>query len=114
MPHQRQERRFVVKLKAKPPKKVKKLTQTGANVVRTILKNLSAFQADLRSQETEGNRTTYIFDVFYQDTNGTFTIATENGEIVIAVLNLSMSRIVSLVNDTNIRKLAQYVLDNCL
>ncbi|MBD5424088.1 MAG: hypothetical protein HDR44_03065 [Allobaculum sp.] len=104
----------MVKLKAKPPKKTKKLTHTGANVVRTILKNLDAFQADLRSQETEGNRTTYIFDVFYQDTNGTFTIAKENGEIVIAVLNLSMSRIVSLVNDANIRKLAQYVLDNCL
>lgn len=100
----------MVKLKAKPPK-AKKLTKTGANVVRTILKNIDAFQVDLRSKEEEGGRTTYVFDVFYEDSTGTFTIATENNEITVAVLNLSMSRIASLVNDTNIRKLAQYVLD---
>lgn len=92
----------------------KKLTLNGANAVRTILKNKEDFHADLRSQEEDGGRTTYVFDIYYGDTNGTFTVATEGDRIVIAVLNLSMGKIISMMNDTNIRKLAQYVLDTAL
>lgn len=92
----------------------KKLTLTGANTVRTILKNKEDFHVDLRDQEVDDARTTYVFDFEYGDHIGTFTIATEDGEIKVAVLNLSMGRIISLVNDANIRKLAQYVLDTSI
>ncbi len=92
----------------------KKLTLTGANAVRTILKNKDDFHADLRDETKDGARTTYVFDFEYDDHVGTFTIATEDGDIKVAVLNLSMGRIISLVNDANIKKLAQYVLDTSL
>lgn len=92
----------------------KKLTLTGANAARTILKNKNDFHVDLRSQEEDGARTTWVFDVEFGDSMGTLTIAREDGKIMVAVLNLSMGRIVSMVNDTNMRKLAEYVLDTAL
>lgn len=88
----------------------KKLSLSGANAVRTILKNKEEFHADLRNEEKDGDRTTYTYDFTFQDHIGTFTIAVENDEIKVAVLNMAMGRIISLVNDANIRKLAEYVL----
>lgn len=92
----------------------KKLSLNAANAVRGILKNKEALSADLRSQEQDGERTVYVFDVFYGDAIGTFTIAKENDEIPVAVLNFSMGKIFSKVNDKNIEKLAQHVLDSFL
>ncbi len=89
----------------------KKLSASGANAVRTILKNKEDFHADLRDEQKDGDRTTYVFDVEYANSVGTFTVAVENGQIVVAVLNLSMGRLYSLVNDGNLRKLAEYVLE---
>lgn len=88
----------------------KKLTQSGANAVRTMLKNKEAIQTDLRSEEVDGNRITYVFDFFYESSTGTLTIVTEDNNVVIAALNLNMGRIISMVNDANMRKLAEYVL----
>lgn len=92
----------------------KRVSLTAANAVRNILKNKQDFHADLRSSEQDGNRTVYVFDVFFQDAIGTFTIAKENDEIPVAVLNFSMGKIFSKVNDMNIEKLASYVLDTAL
>lgn len=92
----------------------KKVSLNAANAVRGILKNKEALSADLRSQEQDGERTVYVFDVFYGDAIGTFTIAKENDEIPVAVLNFSMGKIFSKVNDKNIEKLAQHVLDSFL
>lgn len=90
----------------------KKLSLSGANAVRTILKNKEEFHTDLLSKEEDGGRTTYTYDFFYGDTNGTFTVVTENDAVVIAVLKPAMGRVISLMNDTNIRKLAEYVLEH--
>ena len=49
------------------------MAKTGA--VRSILKNKDNFQFDLRSSEKDGSRTTNVYDVFYENSNGTFTIA---------------------------------------
>lgn len=90
----------------------KAIPASGANAVRIILKNKDAFHYDLRSETPDGSRTTYVFDIFYENTTGTFTIATDNGKIIVAALNLSMGKVISLVNDANLRKLAEYVLEN--
>lgn len=92
----------------------KKVSLNAANAIRGILKNKEELKADLRSEEKDGDRTVYVFDVFFGDAIGTFTIAQENGEIPVAVLNFSMGKIFSKVNDKNIEKLAQYVLDTFL
>lgn len=92
----------------------KKVSLNAANAVRSILKNKEELKADLRSEEQDGERTVYVFDVFFGDAIGTFTIAKENDEIPVAVLNFSMGRIFSKVNDKNIEKLARYVLDTAL
>lgn len=92
----------------------KRVSLSAANAVRSILKNKEDFRADLRSTEQDGNRTVYVFDVFFQDAIGTFTIAKENDEIPVAVLNFSMGKIFSKTNDMNIEKLASYVLETAL
>lgn len=92
----------------------KKLTLTGANAVRVLLKNKEGIRSELISEEKDGDRTTYVFDLFYEDSTGTFTIAREGDQIRVAALNLNMGRVISLVNDANIRKLAEYVLDTSL
>lgn len=53
----------------------KKLSGSGANAIRTILKNKDAFHADLRDEQKDGDRTTYVFDVEYENSVGTFTVA---------------------------------------
>jgi hypothetical protein len=110
--------------KASPVKKaVAPKTKAGTPAavnVRSILKDLDAFEFDLRDKEQDGSRTTYTYDIFYRNMVGTFTIAKdeekegdhEADKIVVAALNLSMGKIISLVNDANIRKLAEYVLEN--
>lgn len=90
----------------------KRMNLSAANAVRTILKNKEDFKVELVEKINDGDRTNYLYDVFFNDQNGTLNIAVEQGEIKIAVLNLNMGRIISLATDTNMKKLAQYVLDN--
>lgn len=90
----------------------KRMNLSAANAVRTILKNIEDFKVELVEKTNDGDRTNYLYDVFFNDQNGTLNIAVEQGEIKIAVLNLNMGRIISLATDTNMKKLAQYVLDN--
>lgn len=90
----------------------KRMNLSAANAVRTILKNKEDFKVELVEKTNDGDRTNYLYDVFFNDQNGTLNIAVEQGEIKIAVLNLNMGRIISLATDTNMKKLARYVLDN--
>lgn len=90
----------------------KRMNLSAANAVRTILKKKEDFKVELVEKTNDGDRTNYLYDVFFNDQNGTLNIAVEQGEIKIAVLNLNMGRIISLATDTNMKKLAQYVLDN--
>jgi hypothetical protein len=88
----------------------KTVPASGAGAVRIILKNKENLQLSLRSKETEGKRDRYVYDVFYENAAGTFNIATEDGKVVIAALNLGLGKVITLDNDTNLRKLANYVL----
>ncbi|TGY65507.1 hypothetical protein [Dubosiella muris] len=89
----------------------KPLPLSGVGVVRIILKNKDAFQCNLRSKETQGERTSYLFDVFYENAAGTLNIAVEKDEIVLAALNLSLGKVTNLNNDANLKKLCKYVLE---
>lgn len=52
----------------------------------------------------------YIFDVFYENVSGTLNMAVEEGVVKIAALNLGLGKVITLSNDDNLRKLANYVL----
>ncbi len=88
----------------------KAIPASGSGAVRIILKNRADFHFDLREKKEEGERTTYIYDVFYENVTGTLNISVENGEVKIAALNLSLGKVITLSNDTNLRKLCRYVL----
>ncbi len=79
--------------------------------MRIILKNKEAFKFDLRNKETEGARTSYLFDVFYENAAGTLNIAVEDSEVRLAALNLSLGKVINLNNDANLKKLCRYVLE---
>ena len=88
----------------------KSIPASGAGAVRIILKNKKDFHFDLRSKEQEGTRTSYSFDVFYENVSGTLNMAVEDGEIRIAAMNLGLGKVITLSNDENLRKLGTYVL----
>lgn len=90
----------------------KPILTSGANAVRTLLKYKEDFQFDLRSETMDGTATTRVYDIFYENTTGTFTIVTDHDEISVAALNLSMGKVINLHNDQNLRKLARYVLEH--
>ena len=52
-----------------------------------------------------------MFDVYYENTTGTLNVLMDNGEPVIAALNLSLGKVITLSNDTNLKKLCKYVID---
>lgn len=88
------------------------IPSSGAGAVRVILKNKKDFHFDLRKKSEDGNRISYIYDVFYVNATGTFNLSVENGEVKIAALNLSLGKVITLDNDTNLKKLAKYVLES--
>lgn len=90
----------------------KKISPSGAGAIRTILKSLDDFHADLRTETEDKGKISRVYDFFYENINGTFTIITNGEEVEIAVLNISNGKIINLHNDLNIRKLAEYVLKN--
>ncbi|MEY8380237.1 hypothetical protein [Ileibacterium valens] len=90
----------------------KKISPSGAGAIRTILKSLDDFHADLRTETEDKGKISRVYDFFYENINGTFTIVTNGEEVEIAVLNISNGKIINLHNDLNIRKLAEYVLKN--
>lgn len=89
----------------------KTIPASGAGAVRIILKNRKDFHFDLRSKEQEGSRTSYIYDVFYENVSGTLNMAVVDGQITIAALNLGLGKVITLANDDNLRKLGNFVLE---
>lgn len=87
------------------------ITASSANAVRTMLRNKEEVRCDLKSKEEDGSRTNYVYDLFYRNANGTFTIVQEEDRVIIAALNLSFGKIFNMINDANIEKLAAYVLE---
>ena len=49
--------------------------------------------------------------MYYENTTGTLNVLMENNEPVIAALNLSLGKVITLSNDTNLKKLCNYVVD---
>ena len=89
----------------------KSIPSSGAGAVRVILKNKEDFHFDLRTKTTEEDRTNYIYDVFYENATGTLNMAVKNDEVIIAALNLSLGKVITLSTDTNLKKLCNYVLE---
>lgn len=89
----------------------KSIPSSGAGAVRIILKNKDAFHFDLREKKEDNGKQSYLFDVYYENTTGTLNVLMDNGEPVIAALNLSLSKVITLSNDTNLKKLCNYVVD---
>ena len=88
----------------------KSIPSSGAGAVRIILKNKDAFHFDLREKKDNGKQS-YLFDVYYENATGTLNVLMDNGEPVIAALNLSLGKVITLSNDTNLKKLCKYVID---
>lgn len=81
----------------------KSIPSSGAGAVRIILKNKDAFHFDLREKKEENGKQSYLFDVYYENTTGTLNVLMDNGEPVIAALNLSLGKVITLSNDTNLK-----------
>lgn len=89
----------------------KSISSSGAGAVRIILKNKDAFHFDLREKKEDNGKQSYLFDVYYENTTGTLNVLMDNGEPVIAALNLSLGKVITLSCDTNLKKLCNYVVD---
>lgn len=89
----------------------KSIPSSGAGAVRIILKNKDAFHFDLREKKEDNGKQSYLFDVYYENATGTLNVLMDNGEPVIAALNLSLGKVITLSTDTNLKKLCKYVID---
>lgn len=89
----------------------KAIPNSGAGAIRIILKNKSDFHFDLREKNEEDGRISYIYDVFYENCTGTLNMVENEGKIIIAALNLSLGKVITLQNDANLKKLCTYVLE---
>ena len=88
------------------------IPSSGANAVKLILKNKEAVTCYLKNQDVVGDTTTYTFDFFYEDHNGTFTIRKGGDELKTASLNIiGLKKVINLENDGNLPKLCMYVLE---
>lgn len=89
----------------------KPIPSSGSGAIRIILKNKADFHFDLREKSEEDGRISYLYDVFYENCTGTLNMVESNGEVVIAALNLSLGKVITLQNDANLKKLCAYVLE---
>ena len=89
----------------------KSIPSSGAGAVRIILKNKDAFHFDLREKKEDNGKQSYLFDVYYENTTGTLNVLMDNGDPVLAALNLSLCKVITLSNDRNLKKLCNYVVD---
>ena len=89
----------------------KSIPSSGAGAVRIILKNKDAFHFDLREKKEDNGKQSYLFDVYYENATGTLNVLMDKDEPVIAALNLSLGKVITLSNDTNLEELCEYVID---
>lgn len=90
----------------------KSIPSSGAGAVRIILKNKENFHFSLRNKGQEGDRTSYLYDVFYENATGTLNMMVKDGVVEIAALNLSLCKVITLDSDTNLKKLCTFVLES--
>ena len=70
-----------------------------------------AFHFDLREKKEDNGKQSYLFDVYYENATGTLNVLMDKDEPVIAALNLSLGKVITLSNDINLKKLCKYVID---
>lgn len=90
----------------------KALPASGAGAVRIILKNKKDFHYNLREKKDDNGKVSYLYDVFYENATGTFNILMNQDVVEIAALNLSLGKVITLSNDSNLKKLCKYVIEN--
>ena len=89
----------------------KSIPSSGAGAVRIILKNKDAFHFDLREKKEDNGKQSYLFDVYYENATGTLNVLMDKDEPVIAALNLSLGKVITLSNEKKKKKLCNYVVD---
>lgn len=89
----------------------KTIPASGAGAVRIMLKNKDALTFDLREKNEEQNIIEYSYDIFYENVTGILHIRVQDNEVVSAAMQLSMGKVITLENDTNLKKLCHYVLE---
>ena len=89
----------------------KSIPSSGAGAVRSLLEKKDAFHFDLREKKEDNGKQSYLFDVYYENATGTLNVLMDKDEPVIAALNLSLGKVITLSNDTNLKKLCKYVID---
>lgn len=90
----------------------KSIPASGAGAVRIILKNKQDFHFDLREKKEENGKISYLYDVFYKNATGTLNMLVDGDTPVIAAMNINYGKVITLSNDTNLKKLCRYVLEN--
>ncbi len=89
----------------------KSIPSSGAGAIRILLKNKDALHFDLREKKEENGRVSYLFDLYYENVTGTLNILMDGDTVSIAALNLSLGKVITLANDTNLAKLCKYVIE---
>lgn len=89
----------------------KSIPSSGAGAIRILLKNKDALHFDLREKKEDNGRVSYLFDLYYENVTGTLNILMDGDTVSIAALNLSLGKVITLANDTNLSKLCKYVIE---
>lgn len=89
----------------------KSIPSSGAGAIRVMLKNKKDLRFEQQSKKANEERTSYLYDIFYENVTGTLNMSVVDGEIRIAALNLSMGKVITLENDQNLKKFCCYILE---
>ncbi len=89
----------------------KSIPSSGAGAIRIMLKNKDAMHFNLREKKEDNDRISYLFDFYYENVTGTLNILMDGDVVSIAALNLSLGKVITLSNDTNLAKLCKYVIE---
>lgn len=89
----------------------KSIPSSGAGAIRILLKNKDSLHFDLREKKEENGKTSYLYDLYYENVTGTLNILMDGDIVSIAALNLSLGKVITLSNDTNLVKLCKFVID---
>ena len=72
----------------------KSIPSSGAGAIRVMLKNKKDLHFEQQSKKANEERTSYLYDIFYENVTGTLNMSVVDGDIRIAALNLSMGKVV--------------------
>ena len=76
-----------------------------------MLKNKQDLHFELQSKKESEARTSYLYDIYYENVTGTLNMSVTDGEVKIAALNLSVGKVITLENDQNLKKFCRYILE---